>query len=81
MGGLRFLKLNMNFPEYQLDHLAQTDALLRAGEDAGIFFTLRLDDSMNIADFNPLVSTACQETVYRAILAAKKLLPLRAAIT
>ena len=28
--GLRFIELNMNFPEYQLDRLEQTDELLRA---------------------------------------------------
>ena len=27
--GLRFIELNMNFPEYQTDRLEQTDVLLR----------------------------------------------------
>ena len=33
--GLRFIELNMNFPEYQTDQLEQTDQLLRVAEQAG----------------------------------------------
>ena len=75
--GLRFIELNMNFPEYQLDQLEQTDELLRAAEDAGIYYTIHLDENLNIADFNPLVAEAYLETVRRSISALKKLLPLR----
>lgn len=75
--GLRFIELNMNFPEYGLGRLEQADGLLRAAERAGIYYTVHLDENLNIADFNPLVSGAYLETVRRTILAAKKLLPLR----
>ena len=75
--GLRFIELNMNFPEYQLDQLEQTDELLRAAEEAGIYYTIHLDENLNIADFNPLVAEAYLETVRRSILVLKKLLPLR----
>ena len=75
--GLRFVELNMNFPEYQLDRLEQTDALIAAAEAAEIYFTVHLDENLNVADFNPLVSAAYLETVRRTVLAAKKLLPLR----
>lgn len=75
--GLRFIELNMNFPEYQVDRLEQVDTLLQAGEKASIYFTIHLDENMNIADFNPLVSGAYLETVRRCIEAARKLLPLR----
>ena len=75
--GLRFVELNMNFPEYQVDRLEQTDALLSVAEEAGVYFTIHLDENLNIADFNPLVSGAYLETVRRTILVAKKLLPLR----
>ena len=71
--GLRFVELNMNFPEYGPDRLAQTDSLLRIGEDTGIFFTIHLDENLNIADFNRLVSEAYLETVRRTIESAKKL--------
>ena len=75
--GLRFIELNMNFPEYGIDQLEQADALLRIAEEAGIYYTIHLDENLNIADFNRLVSDAYLETVRRTIQAAKKLLPLR----
>ena len=75
--GLRFIELNMNFPEYQVDRLEQTDALISVAERVGIYFTIHLDENLNVADFNPLVSEAYLETVRRTIRAAKALLPLR----
>lgn len=75
--GLRFIELNMNFPEYQTDRLEQTDLLLRAAEQAGIYYTIHLDENLNIADFNRLVSEAYLETVRRTVEVAKKFLCLR----
>lgn len=75
--GLGFIELNMNFPEYQLEALEQTEILLAAARQAEIYYTIHLDENLNIADFNPLVSQAYLETVRRTIQAAKKLLPLR----
>ena len=75
--GLRFIELNMNFPEYQVDRLEDTGRLLRLAEEAGIYYTVHLDENLNIADFNRLVSDAYLETVRRTVEAAKKLLPLR----
>ena len=74
---LRFIELNMNFPEYQTDRLEQTDLLLRAAEQAGIYYTIHLDENLNIADFNRLVSEAYLETVRRTVEVAKQLLCLR----
>ncbi len=75
--GLRFIELNMNFPEYQLEVLEKTDTLLKAAETAGIYYTVHLDENLNIADFNRLVTGAYLETVRRTVLAAKRLLPRR----
>ena len=75
--GLQFIELNMNFPEYQLDHLERKEALQDAADAAGIYYTIHLDENLNVADFNPLVSAAYLETVRRTIEAAKKLLRLR----
>ena len=75
--GLHFIELNMNFPEYQLSCLEEPDALIHAAEGAGIYFTIHLDENLNIADFNPLVTGAYLETVRRSVEAAKKLLCLR----
>ena len=74
--GLRFIELNMNFPEYQLEQLERTCVLFRAAERAGIYYTIHLDERLDVADFNRLISGACMETVRRAIAAAVQLLPL-----
>jgi sugar phosphate isomerase/epimerase len=75
--GLKFIELNMNFPEYQVDKLEQTDTLISAAKEAEIYYTIHLDENLNIADFNPLVTEAYLETTRRTIEVAKKLLPLR----
>lgn len=75
--GLNFVELNMNFPEYRIDRLEQTDEMIQLAKQAGIYYTVHLDENLNIADFNPLVSGAYLETVRRSVFAAKKLLPLR----
>lgn len=75
--GLQFVELNMNFPEYGIDCLEQTDELIRIAKRAGIYYTVHLDENLNIADFNPLVAEAYLETVRRTVAALKKLLPLR----
>ena len=77
--GLSFIELNMNFPEYQLGFLERTDELLAAADRFGIYFTVHLDENLDVADFNPLVAEAWLETVRRTAAAAKKLLPLRGA--
>lgn len=75
--GLQFIELNMNFPEYQLEQLEKTDVFIRAADQAKIYYTIHLDENLNIADFNSLVTNAYLETVRRTIEVAKKLLPLR----
>ena len=75
--GLRFIELNMNFPEYGTEVLEQTELLTKAADEAGIYYTVHLDENLNIADFNHLVTDAYLETVRRTIAAAKRLLPLR----
>ena len=75
--GLKFIELNMNFPEYQLEGLEKTDELIETADKAGIYYTIHLDENLNIADFNKLVSDAYLETVRRAIEVAKNLLVLR----
>ena len=74
---LQFIELNMNFPEYQVDKLEEINMLIDMAEKAGIYYTIHLDENLNIADFNPLVADAYLETVRRTIEVAKKLLPLR----
>lgn len=75
--GLKFIELNMNFPEYQVEKLEDTDYLKSLADKAGIYYTIHLDENLNIADFNQLVTNAYLETVRRTIEVAKKLLILR----
>ncbi len=74
---LRFIELNMNFPEYQIDSLEQTDAFVQAADAAGVYYTIHLDENLNIADFNPLVREAYLETTRRTIETAKKFTELK----
>ena len=49
--GLNFIELNMNFPEYQTDRLEDTAKLIALAEEADIYYTIHLDENLNIADF------------------------------
>ena len=46
-------------------------------DEAGIYYTIHLDENLNIADFNPLVREAYLETVRRTIEVAKYFVPLK----
>ena len=70
--GLSFIELNMNFPEYQIDQLEDADRFVRLADEAGIAYTIHLDENLDPADFNPLVRAAYWETMQRTILAAKR---------
>ena len=69
---LSFLELNINFPQYLLMKL-DGERLRKLAEEAGIFYTLHLDDEMSIADFNPYIAEGYCRTVYDAIELSKKL--------
>lgn len=70
--GLSFIELNMNFPQYQMDQM--DPAWLREiARRYGIFYTLHLDDNMNVADFNPAVAKAYEDSVLDAVVLAKEL--------
>lgn len=71
--GLSFIELNMNLPEYQLGKLENTRPFIKHMEQKGIFFTIHLDEKLNIADFNPLVAKAYSRTVLSSIQIAKAL--------
>ena len=75
--GLKFIELNMNFPEYQIDQLENWEKFYDLAEKSGIYYTIHLDENLNIADFNPLVREAYLETVKRTIEVAKQMVPLK----
>lgn len=75
--GLSFIELNMNLPEYQMEFLERANRFLHVADEAGVYYTLHLDENLNFADFNRLISDAYLETVHRTIHAANRLLSLR----
>lgn len=70
--GLDFVELNMNLPQYQVQTM-DADAMQALAEKYGIFYTIHLDENLNVADFNPAVARAYRETVLQTIELAKKL--------
>lgn len=70
--GLRFIELNMSFPQNQLDSL-DCQELLRIKEKYGIFYTIHLDEELNPCCLNPAVRQAYVENVLGTIALAKKL--------
>ncbi|MFA9464728.1 MAG: TIM barrel protein [Velocimicrobium sp.] len=71
--GLDFVELNMNLPLYQLNQLENIEVLKMLKNKYQLFYTIHLDENLNVSDFNPLVAKAYMETVERSIQVAKKL--------
>ena len=71
--GLQFVELNMNFPMYQIPQLEETVYLKEQARENDIYFTIHLDENLNVCDFNPLVADAYMRTTERAIKAAVEL--------
>ena len=70
--GLEFIELNMNLPDYQL-HNIDVDKFNAIASKYGIYYTIHLDENLNVSDFNPYVSEAYIRTVKESIDIAKKL--------
>lgn len=70
--GLDFIEINMNLPQYQKDTM-DLNRMKRCIDEENIFFTIHLDENLNVCDFNREVAEAYIDTVLFAIEAAKKL--------
>lgn len=70
--GLRFIEINMNLPQYQPDRLPQ-DKLALVAQQYGIYYTIHLDENLNVADFNRRVAAAYCATVADSIRLARRL--------
>ena len=68
--GFGFVELNMNLPQYQ-----QWDMpLLQSVADRyQVYFTIHLDEKLDLCDFNPLVAQAYLDTLLKTISFARKL--------
>lgn len=68
--GLQFVELNMNMPQYQTKRIDPA-GFLRAARQYGIYYTIHLDENLNVTDFNPRVALAYRQTVFDTIALAK----------
>lgn len=62
----------MNLPAYQL-HRMDPIRMRQIAEQAGVFYTIHLDENVNVSDFNPYIAGAYRRTVTETIELAKKL--------
>ncbi|MBR3767636.1 MAG: sugar phosphate isomerase/epimerase [Clostridia bacterium] len=70
--GLDFIELNMNMPQYQLQKI-DADYFRSIAEKHGIYYTIHLDENLNVCDFNSYVAEAYRKTVADTIEIAKQL--------
>lgn len=70
--GLQFVELNMNLPQYQTECI-DLQLLKNIADRYGIYYTIHLDENLNICDFNKKVVRAYTETVLETIEIAKRL--------
>lgn len=68
--GLDFVELNMNLPEYQEWNIP---LLQNAADRYRIYYTIHLDENLDLCYFNPRVADAYLNTMLEAIGAAKRL--------
>lgn len=66
--GLSFVELNMNLPQYQRMDAA---ALCRARDAYGVYFTLHIDERLDVCDFNSGVREAYVRTALSALEIAR----------
>lgn len=71
--GLKFIELNMNLPQYTEEVFQNVDFLSEIARQYGIYYTIHLDENLNVCDFNNRVAKAYEETVYETLKAAIKL--------
>ena len=70
--GLDFIELNMNMPQYQLDKI-DVDYFKSIADKYGIYYTIHLDENLNVSYFNSYVAQAYIKTVADTIKIAKQL--------
>jgi sugar phosphate isomerase/epimerase len=70
--GLDFIELNMNFPEYQLDQM-DLNRYLKLAEENQIYYTIHLEEELNVCGYNSKVTEAYVTTVLETIAIAKRL--------
>ncbi len=70
--GLQFIELNMNLPQFQPGQI-DIPRFRAIAEQYGLFYTIHLDENLNVCDFNPHVAQAYRHTVSETIALANAL--------
>ena len=70
--GLDFIELNMNLPQYQIESI-DIKQLKLICKNENIYFTIHLDENLNVCDFNNEITNAYMKTVLSTIDIAKLL--------
>ena len=70
--GLDFIELNMNLPQYQFPKI-DVEYFKSITDKYGIYYTIHLDENLNVCDFNSYVADAYIKTVADTIEIAKQL--------
>lgn len=69
---LDFIEINMNFPQYQIDQI-DIEHYKELGEKNNIYYTIHLEEELNVCGYNKEVTAAYLKTVVQAIDIAKQL--------
>ena len=69
--GLKFVEINCNVPEFQVENM-DPEALLRLRKSSGIYFTFHLDEYLSVTDPNMKISEAYIQSVINSIEFAKQ---------
>ena len=69
---LDFIEINMNLPQYQLQYI-DVSHFNDVANKYGIFYTIHLDENLNISDFNFYIADGYRRTVVETIALAKEL--------
>jgi len=64
--GFQFIELNMNMPQYQIENI-NVETFSEVAKKNGIYYTIHLDENLNVCDFNKRVAAAYLETVLATI--------------
>jgi len=70
--GLKFIELNMSFPQYQPESM-DVEELLSLKEKYNIYYTVHIDESLDPCSVNPRIAEVYTDTMLSAIELAKKL--------
>ena len=70
--GLKFIELNMSFPQYQTDTM-DVDELAALREEYGIYYTIHIDESLDPCNVNSGISRVYTQSMLQTIEIAKKL--------